>query len=197
MSRSRIRAGKKPESRELPEDVRQLIDLLLGEIRSPSDMQKLLDDLPPATNCLDEAIRLLKAKDRAGRREAFIKTEPRWFRKYGWFMARVVILFGLLVLIFAILARGMGVDFFTALILGAAVYYALLVTLSNLRYRDKNRKRLKLLEQEAQRYQREVVSITSSLFKRFHIDPSLYPIANPRSAAGLEAREDGYYIPPD
>jgi hypothetical protein len=189
--------AKKTAPRTLPDDVSKLIELIISEMKSPVDLQNLLEQLPPTTNCSKEANEFLKAKDRAQRREAFIKTEALWFNKYGWFMARVVTLFGLLVIVFAIASRGAGVDFITFAIMGAAGYYALLVTLSNWRYRDKNKKRMKLLDRERQRYQREIVPIASSLFKRFKIDPQRYPVTDPLIAAGLEQREDGYYIPVD
>jgi hypothetical protein len=197
MLSAKTKVSKKGERHSIPEDVTKLIEVIIGEIQSPIDTQHLFENFPPTTNCSKEANQFLKAKDRAQRREAFIKTEPRWFRKYGWFMARVVTVFGLLVIVFAVIVGRSGVDFITSMILGAASYYLLLVTLSNLRYRDKNKKRLRLLEREAQSYQRDIVSVASSLLKRFQIDPSRYPVANPKSRAGLEQREDGYYIPVD
>jgi hypothetical protein len=197
MLSAKAKVSKKGERRSIPEDVTRLIEVIIGEIESPVDPQHLFDKFPPTTNCSKEANEFLKAKDRAQRREAFIKTEPRWFRKYGWFMARVVTVFGLLVIVFAFIAGRGGVDFITSMILGAASYYLLLVSLSNLRYRDKNKKRLRLLEREADQYQRNIVLIVASLMKRFQIDPARYPVANPRSAAGLERREDGYFIPVD
>ncbi|HXG65823.1 MAG TPA: hypothetical protein VNO70_12015, partial [Blastocatellia bacterium] len=180
---------------KVPEDVTSLIQLIISEVQSPADMQQVLDRMPAVTNCAAEAMQFLKAKDRAQRREAYIKTEPRWYGKYGWFMARIVILFGGLVLIFSLLSRGAGVDFVTALILGAAGYYLLLVTLSNIRYRDKNRKRLRLLQREAENYQREIVAIASALLKRYRIDPGRFPIANPKIKAGLDELETGFYFP--
>jgi hypothetical protein len=189
--------GKKSERRSLPEDAAALIDLIISEIQNPSDMQKLLDNLPVVTTCPREISEFLKAKDRAQRRMAFINTEAIWFRKYGWFMARIVILFGLIIIVFAIATRGGAVDFITSTILGAASYYLLLVTLSNIRYRDKNRKRLKLVKSELDKYQREIIPIAGSLLKRFEVDSSRYPVSEPKNPAGLERREGGYFIPVD
>lgn len=195
MLSANTKVSKKGERRTVPDDVAKLIEVIIGEIESPVDAQLLFEKFPPTTNCAKEAGQFLKAKDRATRREAFIKTEARWFRKYGWFMARVVTVFGLFVIVFAIIGGRGAIDFITSMILGAASYYLLLVALSSIRYRDKNKKRLRQLEREAQVYQRDIVKIASSLLKRFQIDPNRFPIANPKSRAGLEQREDGYYIP--
>lgn len=197
MPQTKIKAGKTVERRNTPEDVHRLLELIISEIQSPADSQSLLDCLPATANCSEEASQFLKAKDRAQRRLGFIKNEEIWFKKYGWFMARVVILFGIISAVLALITRSAGVDFITALILGAAGYYLLLYTLSNIRYREGGRKRVKLIEQEEQRYQREIIPVASSLMKRFHIDSARYPVAKPKSRAGLEEREDGFFIPVD
>jgi hypothetical protein len=195
MPGSKPRGTKKGATRTIPQDVETLIELIISEVQSPIDMQKLLAQMPPTTNCAQEATQFLQAKDRAQRREAFIKNEALWYNKYGWYMARIVGLFGLIVIVLAIISRGAGVDFITFAVMGAAGYYLLVVTLSNFRYRDKNRKRQRLLEQESNRYQREIVPIAAKLLKRFDIDPRRYPVTNPRSRAGLEENEEGVFIP--
>jgi len=195
MSHAKVKTGKTSPPRQVPENISEWIKLIIDEIESPAYFQALLERMPTTTNCQKEAAEFLKAKDRAQRRQGFIKNEEVWFKKYGWFMARVVILFGLLIAVMAAVSRGAGVDFITALIMGAAGYYLLLFTLSNVRYREGNRKRKKLIEKEEQRYQREIVPLASSLMKRFSIDPSRYRVAKPKSRAGLEEREDGFFIP--
>jgi hypothetical protein len=187
--------GRATAAARLPADAERLLELMLAEIRSPVDTQKVLDALPAIETCVEEARRFLKAKDRAVRRAGFIENERLWFNKYGWFMARIVGLFGLLAFAFFLLARGAGVDFLTAVLLGAAGYYLLLVTLSNVRYREGNRKRRRLREAEADRYQREVVQTAAALLRRFEVAPEAYPIESPRTPAGLEQREEGYFIP--
>jgi hypothetical protein len=197
MPSAKSKTGRQPAPPgPLPEDARRLLELIISEIESPADTQKLLERLPPTGDCAVEAARFLKAKDRAQRRADFIQNEALWWRKYGWFMARIVGLFGLLVFVFAMFVRGAGVDFITFALLGAAGYYLLLMTLSNVRYREGNKKRRKLIEREQQQYQRAILAVAASLLKKFHIDPALYPIAKPKSGAGLVQREDGaYYIP--
>lgn len=180
-------------STKIPRDAQQLLQILLSEITAPNDPQKLIDQLEFGPNCAAELVRFLKAKDRAHRRSAFIQGEVMWFRKYGWFMARIVGFFGLLVFALALLTRGIGVDFITFAIIGAAGYYVLLMTLSNLRYRDRNKKRRKLLAKEAASYQKEVTSIAADLMRKWNVNAEAYPIDNPRSRAGLEQREDGHY----
>ncbi|HET9531012.1 MAG TPA: hypothetical protein VFQ92_11715 [Blastocatellia bacterium] len=197
MPSSKPRVTKRGQPRGLPQDVERLIELIISEVQSPVDMQRLLERMPATTNCSDEATEFLKAKDRFQRREAFIKNEALWYNKYGWFMARIVGLFGLMVIVLALLTRGAGADFIIFAIMGAGGYYLLVVTLSNFRYRDKNRKRMKLLERESDRYQREIVPIASKLLKRFDIDPRRYPVASPRSRAGLEENQHGIFIPVD
>jgi hypothetical protein len=194
MSSSKSKSSKHDKP---PDDVDKLIGLIIGEVQSPIDMQKLVDEMPRVVNCSAEAMQLVKAKDRAQRREAFIRNEAIWYRKYGWFMARIVILFGLLVAIAAFFLRGAGIEFVISMITGAAGYYLLLTTASNIRYRDKNRKRRMLIEEERQKYQREVTQIAASLMKRFNVDPTRYPVSNPSSGAGLEHREGGFFIPVD
>jgi hypothetical protein len=181
----------------LPADAARLLEIILGEIREPADTQKLLDRWPAIESCEEEARAFLKAKDRYARREAFIQSERLWFNKYGWFMARVATYFGILCFAFFFAARGVGVDFLTALLLGAAGYYLMLVLFSNFRYRDKNRKRLRLVDAEARRYQRDIVRVASALMKRHGVAAERYPVREPRTPAGLEQREDGYYIPVD
>lgn len=198
MSNTKTKAGKKGDSRAAsaaPEDVTQLIELIVSEIESPVDTQKLVVKIPSTTNCTPELRDFLKAKDRAQRRESFIKTEPLWFRKYGWFMARIVMLFAILVIVYSVVTRNKGVEFVTSVVLGAAFYYGLLVTLSNWRYRDKSKKRAALLEVEARKYQREIVGVAASLMKRFNVAAERHPISTPRSDAGLESRDGKYFIP--
>lgn len=191
MSKSR----KVEHSTNIPQDAHQLLQVLLNEISAPADPQKLFDQLQFGPNCAEQLARFLKAKDRAHRRDAFIRGEVIWFRKYGWFMARIVGLFGLLVFALALLTRGVGVDLITFAIVGAAGYYLLLMTLSNFKYRDGNKKRTKLLAKESATYQKNIIQIAADLMRKWNIDPESYPIKNPRSRAGLEQRSDGqYYI---
>ncbi|HLL77178.1 MAG TPA: hypothetical protein VK421_18135 [Pyrinomonadaceae bacterium] len=197
MASTKARQNRNREAGALPADAARLLEIILEEIRAPADTQKVLDRWPAIETCEEEARAFLKAKDRYGRREAYITSERLWFNKYGWFMARVATYFGLLCFVFFFAVRGVGVDFLTALILGAAGYYLLLVTLSNLRYRDKNRRRRKLVDAEARRYQRDIVKVASALMKRFGVATERHPIGDPRTPAGLEQREDGYYIPVD
>lgn len=197
MAGAKTKQNRSREADGLPADAARLLEIIFDEIREPADAQKVLDRWPAIQTCEEEARAFLKAKDRAARREAFITSERLWFNKYGWFMARVATYFGILCFVFFFAARGVGVDFLTALILGAAGYYLLLVTLSNLRYRDKNRRRLKLVDAEARRYQRDIVKIAAALMKRHGLPAESRPVREPRTPAGLAQREDGYYIPVD
>ena len=197
MASAKTKQNKSREAGGLPADAARLLEIILEEIRAPADTQKVLDRWPAIETCEEEARAFLKAKDRYGRREAFIQSERLWFNKYGWFMARVATYFGILCFAFFFAARGVGVDFLTALLLGAAGYYLLLVLFSNFRYRDKNRKRMKLVDAEARRYQRDIVKIAAALMKRHGIATEQYPVRDPRTPAGLEQREDGYSVPVD
>ena len=197
MASAKVRAGAKARARGLPPDAARLLEIIIGEIRAPVDAQKLLAEMPPFESCVEEARAFLKAKDRATRREAFIQSERLWFNKYGWFMARVLTLFGLLVFVLFFAVGTFAVDFLSALLLGAAGYYLLLVTLSNVRYREGNRKRRRLVEEEGKRYQRQIVRVAASLLRRFGVEPERYPVESPRSPAGLAQREEGYFIPLD
>lgn len=191
------RGSKGAPARSLPPDAARLLELILAEVRAPRDSQKLLAEWPAVETCAEEAGRFLRAKDRAQRRADFIANERLWFNKYGWFMARAATYFGLLAFLFFLASRGVGVDFLTALILGAAGYYLLLVTMSNLRYRERNKRRRRLLRAEAERYQREIVRVAAALLKRFGVATERYPVGEPHTPAGLEQRADGYFIPVD
>lgn len=196
MANAKSRVSRKSEPPNAASDeVTQFLNLLIGEIEAPVDMQKLLDKLPSTMTSTAALGDFLKAKDRAQRRAAFIQTELIWFRKYGWFMARIVMLFAILVIIYSVISRNANANFITSVVLGAAFYYALLVTLSNWRYREKSKKRQAHLAWEARKYQREVVEIAATLMKQHRLDPAQYPIAKPQSAAGLEERDDRYFIP--
>jgi hypothetical protein len=192
---AKSKASKKSETHIIPDDVKRLLELIISEIHSPVDTQILYSQIPSTTDCTSALSEFLLAKDRAQRREAYIQTEPRWFRKYGWFMARVVMIYGILAIIFSLLTRNARVDAVTAVLLGAAFYYALLVTLSNWRYRDKSKKRQALIDFEGRKYQKEIINIATSLMSQYKIDAIHYPISQPKSEAGLEYREDKYYIP--
>lgn len=191
------RGGKGAPERTLPPDAARLLDLILAEVRAPVDAQKLLAEWPAVETCTEEARRFLKAKDRAQRRADFIANERLWFNKYGWFMARAATYFGILAFLLFFVAGGIGVDFLTALILGAAGYYLLLMTMSNLRYRERNKRRRRLLRAEAERYQREIVGVGAALLKRFGVVSERYPVVEPHTPAGLEQRAEGYFIPLD
>lgn len=195
MPSAKTKTNRQTVSGQLPADARRLLELIISEVESPVDTQKLLDKFPQTDDCREESLRFLKAKDRAQRRADFVVNEALWWRKYGWFMARIVGLFGLLVFAFAMFVHGAGVDFITFALLGAAGYYLLLMTLSNIRYREKNKKRRKLIERERQQYQRAILAVAATLLKKFQADPARYPIAKPQSGAGLIEREDGFYIP--
>ncbi len=197
MRGAKVREVRRAEAGRLPPDAARLLDLILKEIRSPADAQKVFDEMPACESCVEEARRFLKAKDRATRREAYLANERLWFNKYGWFMARVVSLFGLIVFALFFALGAARVDFVTGLLLGAAGYYLLLVTVSNVRYREGNRKRRRQLEEEGRRYQREIVGVAGSLLGRFKVEPAHYPVKDPRSPAGLSQQEDGYFIPLD
>ena len=199
MAGAKAKAGRDAEAarRRLPPDAEHLLGLILAEVRAPRDAQKLLAEWPAVETCVEEARRFLKAKDRAQRRADFISNERLWFGKYGWLMARVATYFGVLAFVVFLASGGRGVDFLTAVILGAAGYYLLLVTFSNLRYRDRNKRRRKLLDAEAARYQREIVGVAAALLRRFGVATERYPVAEPRTPAGLEQRADGYFIPVD
>ena len=197
MASAKARAGGKARPRGLPPDAARLLEIIMAEIRSPADAQKLLDGLPAFDSCVEEARAFLKAKDRATRREAFVQSERLWFNKYGWFMARVLTFFGLIVFVLFFAFGAFAVDFLSAVLLGAAGYYLLLFTLSNVRYREGNRKRRRLVEEEGRRYQRDIVRVAASLLRRFGADPARYPVDSPRSPAGLAQREEGYFIPID
>jgi hypothetical protein len=192
---AKSKASKRSEPQVIPDDVKKLIELIIKEIQSPIDTQKLFNQLPSTSNCTAELGVFLQAKDRAQRRESYIKTEPLWFRKYGWFMARVVMIYGVLVILYSFITRNAQVDFVTTAVLGAAVYYALLVTLSNWRYRDKSKKRQELVAYEGRKYQREIINIAAALMTQYKIDATRYPVSQPKSDAGLENREGNYFIP--
>lgn len=192
---AKSKAGKKSEPSIIANDVKQLLELIIGEIQSPVDAQKLYAQIPSTSNCTAALREFLQAKDRAQRREAYIKTEPRWFRKYGWFMARAVMVYGVLAIIYSLLTRNASVNAVTTALFGAAFYYALLVTMSNWRYRDNNKKRQALIDYEGRKYQREIIGIARSLMTEHKIDAARYPISKPKSDAGLEEREDLFVIP--
>lgn len=195
MAGAKAKAGRGRASGQLPADAASLLELIIEEIRAPADTQKILDRLPAIETCVEEARRFLKAKDRTVRREGYIKNERLWFNKYGWFMARIVILFGLLSLVLYTQIREAGIDFLSALILGAAGYYILLFTFSNYRFSERNRKRRKMLVAESHQYQRVIVSVAASLLERHGAATEKFPIADPHTPAGLEQREEGYFIP--
>lgn len=176
------------------ESAEALLEVIIKELREPASLSARFEEVPFDDSCADETRRFLQAKFKLEKRMTFIKSEPLWFRKYGWFMVRVVVGFGFISLLIAALTGRVGAGFVTIMILGAAAYYLLLVTASNIRYRESNKQRRAQVEREYCNYHNEIALIASDIIKRYRLDPSRFEVKDPMNAQNLVQRDGRFFF---
>lgn len=152
-------------------EAEKLADLILEELRHPQDVQKVYD----AAERLFESSRplpeVLATKDRQHRRVFYLQSEERWFRLFGWTMAKALMLYGLLVGVAFLAMRGrMTPDQAVTLIFGASFFYLIVYLMSLRRYAKTPRK----VEEVVSTYRSELNSILEELVRSHQLDPAKY-----------------------
>jgi len=123
-----------------------------AELPRPGDPQLLLDDLLAADLHGPEALALLGCTRRTHEQLRDLALEAAWQRGFGWFLARNLMLFGLLSLGLA-LAFSLDLQLYEAGLAGAGLCYLLGLLLMPLRLRRHRRRRAAILEAHARTLQ--------------------------------------------
>jgi hypothetical protein len=146
------------------QEAQVLAEILSKELEKPSDPQTLYHELSSDLAEQGPLFEFLSCKDRHHRQSFYLLAEKRWFQLYGWTMAKVLMLFGLLALVLFLLIQPgpEAVQYFIYFVFGASAYYFLLYIFSLNRY-SKNKKRL---EQMQETYRQEIQAILGELVEK-------------------------------
>jgi len=141
-------------------DAGKLADLILEELRKPLEAGEFYDRVGGLEGHGKPLSDLLAAKDRQHRRVFYLQSEERWFRLFGWTLAKALMLLGLLVGAAFFLAGGrMTADQAATMIFGASAYYVVVYLLS-LRRTAKNRRKIEEVHAE---YRSELETLRDDL----------------------------------
>ena len=154
------------------QEAEKLAQIILKEIESPADIQKVYDHTEKEFSDHSSLIEFLSTKDRQHRKVFYLRSEEIWFRLYGWTMAKVLMLLGLLAGALFYLGRdrvdlGVALPFF---IFGASAYYTLLYVFSINRY-GKNRAKVNNI---VVNYKSELKALLEELVKLYKLDGEKY-----------------------
>ncbi len=127
-------ASPDPASKLSVKARKRLVELARAELPEPGDPRRLMDLLDEQGLAGPEALQVLSRTTLAWIQLRDMRLERIWQSGYGWFLARNLILFGLLMLVYALLARP---DFAVIVVgmAGAALYYLIVCALGPLRVR--------------------------------------------------------------
>jgi hypothetical protein len=114
------------------------------ELPEPGDPQRLMDDLAAAGCDGSEALEVVARASLAWTQLRDLSLERAWQRGYGWFLARNLMLYGLLVLGLR-LVLGVPPAVMDGALAGAALYYVVVLALMPLRVRGHARRRAGIL----------------------------------------------------
>lgn len=133
---------------ELSDDARQrLVDRAREELPEPGDPRRLMADLGEGEMASPEAMEILSRTSLAWQQLRDLRLERAWQSGFGWFLARTVMLLGLLVLFTATIFRPTedGLTVIVAGFGGVAAYYLLIVATSPLRLRRHHKRKEAIL----------------------------------------------------
>jgi hypothetical protein len=154
-------------------EAEKLADLLLEEIRRPGDVQALYERVGKTFRESHPLPLVLASKDRQHRQAFYLQSEERWFRLFGWTMAKALMLFGLLAAGVFLLARGrVTPDQAATLLFGASAYYMLVYVISLRRYSKNARK----IEEGLAGYRAELKEILEELVRDHHLEAGKYRV---------------------
>lgn len=131
-------------SRLSPDERARLLERARAELPEPGDPRRLLDDLLDRGLHGAEALGVLARTSLAWTQLRDLRLQHAFQSAFGWFMARNLMLFGLLVLLVFALLRPPLVVLEGALV-GAAAYYLLVLALGPLRLSGQRRRREAIL----------------------------------------------------
>jgi hypothetical protein len=128
-----------------PEPARvRLVARARRELPEPGDPRRLLADLLEQDLAGPEALEVLGRVHVAWAQLRDIRLERRWAAGYGWFLARNLVLLGVLALLAAATLRP-PLPLIEAALGGAAAYYLVVVALAPLRLRRNAKRRQAIL----------------------------------------------------
>ncbi len=124
---------------------RRLAERARRELPHPGDPRLLLDDLIEQELSGPEVLEVLSRTQLAWTQLRDIGLERSWQNGFGWFLARNLMLFGVLALIFVLSSRTPTV-LLEAGLAGATAYYLLVLLLMPVRIRRHKRRRAGILQ---------------------------------------------------
>jgi hypothetical protein len=124
---------------------RKLVERARRELPKPGDPRLLLSDLLEHDLDGPEALEVVSRTSLAWTQLRDMGLERSWQGGFGWFLARNLMLFGGLALLF-VLSAGVPPDLLEAGLIGAAGYYVLVMLLMPLRIRRHVRRREGILQ---------------------------------------------------
>ena len=113
---------------------RRLVVRAREELPRPGDPRRLLQDLSDLEVEGPEVLEVLSRTMLASQQLRDLRLERLWQGGFGWFMARNVMIVGLLVLILALVYRP-PMSFIQGVLIGTGAYYLIVLALSPLRIR--------------------------------------------------------------
>lgn len=168
---------KKPEAEKLA-------DLLLDELRHPGDVQQVIDQVGERLEDARAVADFLTAKDRQHREVFYLQAQERWFRIFGWTLAKALMLCGLLMAGFYFLARNrLPADYIVMAIFGASFYYLVIYVLS-LRRHARNARQVEAIRE---RYRAELREILKDLVEAHRLDAKYLPSENREQPQGARS----------
>ena len=142
--------------------VKRLRGLLEREIASPGSVDDALDSLSEVSPDLEPFARFLKLKDQQHRSAFYVKSEHVWYRRLGWRLMRPLFVLGIIAaVVFSLTFRGRaGLDptVATALFLGGAASFYVVLQVFIHRWAQQNVKKLDGISADYRRRLRELLA---------------------------------------
>ncbi len=113
---------------------RRLVSRAREELPRPGDPRRLIEDLRDLGAEGPEALEVLSRTILAWQQLRDLRLEQLWQGGYGWFLARNVMIIGLLVLVVTLVYRP-PMSFVQGVLIGTGAYYLVVLALSPLRLR--------------------------------------------------------------
>jgi Flp pilus assembly protein TadB len=123
----------------------RLVERARRELPEPGDPRQLVADLLEQDLAGPEALEVLARVNVAWTQLRDMRLERAWSSGFGWFLARNLILLGVLVLMTAVTLHP-PLPLTQAALAGAALFYLLVMALSPLRLRRHGKRRAAILE---------------------------------------------------
>lgn len=126
------------------EALARLVARARAELPEPGDPRKLMEELVEQDAVCPEALGVLQRTSLAWQQLREMSLERSWQNGFGWFLARNLMLLGLIALVIT-LAAGVPLPLLESALLGAGAYYVIVLTLAPLRVARHRRRRQGIL----------------------------------------------------